>query len=158
MCAALKFQNLPTYNEPDPHIRVYRVPAREIGFLSASTGLYPRLSVREMLAYFGRLHGMPKNQVAQRTEELVSAFDLFEFIDQRCEGLSSGQRQRASIAPPHSRQGDARRSLPQKGQKWTESPVGRSSLIFLRSTSALNIFQFLRVGMNIEYQSIIFRA
>ena len=35
MCAALKFQNLPTYNEPDPHIRVYRVPAREIGFLSA---------------------------------------------------------------------------------------------------------------------------
>ena len=71
---------------------------RHIGFLSASTGLYPRLSVREMLAYFGKLHGMSKDRVAGRTEELVEAFDLSEFIDQRCEGLSSGQRQRASIA------------------------------------------------------------
>ena len=69
-----------------------------IGFLSASTGLYPRLTVREMLAYFGDLHGMPKERVAARTEELVAAFDLSGFIDQRCEGLSSGQRQRASIS------------------------------------------------------------
>ncbi|MFT5689827.1 MAG: sodium transport system ATP-binding protein [Planctomycetota bacterium] len=71
---------------------------RQIGFLSASTGLYPRLSVREILAYFGELHGLSKGHVKDRTEELVAAFDLSEFIDQRCEGLSSGQRQRASIA------------------------------------------------------------
>jgi len=71
---------------------------RRIGFLSASTGLYPRLTARETLEYFGRLHGIPADQLAPRVEELIELFDIGPFQDGRCQGLSSGQRQRVSIA------------------------------------------------------------
>lgn len=71
---------------------------RRIGFLSASTGLYPRLTARETLEYFGRLHGMPRDQLAARIDELIQLFDIGPFEDGRCQGLSSGQRQRVSIA------------------------------------------------------------
>jgi len=71
---------------------------RRIGFLSASTGLYPRLTPRETLRYFGRLAGIPRERLEARIEELIAAFELGEFVDRRCEGLSTGQRQRTSIA------------------------------------------------------------
>lgn len=71
---------------------------RRLGFLSASTGLYARLTPRETLGYFGKLHGMPADRLEARIDELIDAFDLQKFVDQRCEGLSSGQKQRASIA------------------------------------------------------------
>ena len=71
---------------------------RQIGFLSASTGLYPRLTGREILRYFGRLHGWDGDRLEARIEELVAAFELAAFADRRAETLSSGQRQRVSIA------------------------------------------------------------
>ncbi|MCB9906618.1 MAG: ATP-binding cassette domain-containing protein [Planctomycetes bacterium] len=71
---------------------------QRIGFLSGSTGLYPRLTARETLRYFGELHGIPKPALEARIEELVETFQLQEFADGRCEGLSTGQRQRVSIA------------------------------------------------------------
>ena len=71
---------------------------RRIGYLSASTGLYPRLTGRETLAYFGRMHGLDKQALVLRIEELTAAFGLAEFLDRRCEGLSTGQRQRVNIA------------------------------------------------------------
>ncbi|MCA9001236.1 MAG: ATP-binding cassette domain-containing protein [Planctomycetes bacterium] len=71
---------------------------QRIGFLSGSTGLYPRLSGRETLTYFGRLHGMEEAALKARIEELIETFHLSEFVDGRCEGLSTGQRQRISIA------------------------------------------------------------
>lgn len=71
---------------------------RRIGFLSGSTGLYPRISARETLRYFGRLHGIPKATLEARIEELVAAFDMSTFADRRCDGLSTGQRQRVGIA------------------------------------------------------------
>lgn len=71
---------------------------RRIGYLSANTGLYPRLSPREVLRYFGGLHGLEPAALEARIEELVETFDMGAFADQRCEGLSSGQKQRASIA------------------------------------------------------------
>ncbi len=71
---------------------------RRIGFLSASTGLYARLTARETLSYFGELHGLSRETREKRVEELIEAFDLHKFIDQRCESLSSGQKQRISIA------------------------------------------------------------
>ncbi len=71
---------------------------RRIGFLSASTGLYARLTGREILTYFGELHGIPREALRARIEELIDAFELARFVDQRTEGLSSGQRQRVSIA------------------------------------------------------------
>ena len=71
---------------------------RRFGFLSASTGLYPRLTPRETLRYFGELHGLARAPLEARIAELVETFQLGAFADQRCEGLSSGQKQRVSIA------------------------------------------------------------
>jgi sodium transport system ATP-binding protein len=71
---------------------------RRIGYLSCSTGLYARLTVVETLDYFGRLHGMRRDQIERRIEELLSAFELSAVADRRCEALSTGQRQRVSIA------------------------------------------------------------
>jgi sodium transport system ATP-binding protein len=71
---------------------------RRLGFLSASTGLYPRLTARETLRYFGRLHGLEGEELEQRIESLVDSFDMGAFADGRCGALSTGQKQRVSIA------------------------------------------------------------
>jgi sodium transport system ATP-binding protein len=69
-----------------------------LGFVTGTAGLYGRLTPRELLAFFGRLHGMPEARIRQRTEALAAQFDLGEFLDRRCEKLSTGQKQRVSIA------------------------------------------------------------
>lgn len=71
---------------------------RRIGFLSGTTGLYPRLTARETLEYFGKLHGLLGAELDERVQSLIEAFDMKAFQDGRCEGLSTGQRQRVSIA------------------------------------------------------------
>lgn len=71
---------------------------RDIGFLSGNTKLYGRLTVREMLRYFGRLYQLDDQYIAQRTEELSELLNMTEFVDRRCETLSTGQTQKASIA------------------------------------------------------------
>ncbi len=70
----------------------------QLGFLTGSTGLYARLDGRELLRYFGRLHGLPNATIAARTELLCAALDLGDVLDRRCEQLSTGQRQRLSVA------------------------------------------------------------
>ena len=47
-----------------------------IGFLSGNTGLYGRLTAREMVAYFGSLYGMDKQAIGRRTEELFTLLDM----------------------------------------------------------------------------------
>ncbi|HTE04965.1 MAG TPA: ATP-binding cassette domain-containing protein [Planctomycetota bacterium] len=69
-----------------------------IGFLSGNTGLYPRLTPREVLAYFGRLFGMQEATIAQRTAELSRRFGMDEFLDKRCDALSSGMKQKVNVA------------------------------------------------------------
>ena len=71
---------------------------RRIGFLSGSTGLYPRLTGRETLNYFAELHGLDRKARAAAIERAIADFDLSSFIDGRCESLSTGQKQRVSIA------------------------------------------------------------
>jgi sodium transport system ATP-binding protein len=71
---------------------------RRIGFLSTSTGLYPRLTARETLRYFGKLHGMQPDELEPRIEELIETFELRSIADGRCEGFSTGQKQKVSIA------------------------------------------------------------
>jgi sodium transport system ATP-binding protein len=70
----------------------------EVGFLSTATALYGRLSAREMVEYFGRLHGLDEAALAQRIEELFKRLDMDEFRDGRCDKLSTGQKQKVSIA------------------------------------------------------------
>ncbi len=69
-----------------------------IGFLTAHTGLYARLSPREILRYFGELRGLPYENIAGQIEVLIDMLGIGEYADRRCEGLSTGQRQRVNIA------------------------------------------------------------
>jgi sodium transport system ATP-binding protein len=71
---------------------------RRIGFLSANTGLYGRLTVREELTYFGHLYAMPKTSIRARIGELADTLQMHDFLDRLCDKLSSGMRQKASIA------------------------------------------------------------
>lgn len=70
----------------------------KIGFLSTSTALYGRLTAREMVEYFGRLYGMPESLLQQRLQEVFSVLEMNEFANGRCDKLSTGQKQRVSIA------------------------------------------------------------
>ncbi len=70
----------------------------ETGFLSGNTGLYGRLTAREMVEYFGKLYGMKKDQIVQRTEKIFDMLDMNEFADSRNEKLSTGMKQKVSIA------------------------------------------------------------
>jgi sodium transport system ATP-binding protein len=69
-----------------------------IGFLSGTTALYGRLSVRETLAYFGRLNGIEEDALKRRIDELLRLLEMDSFADGRCDRLSTGQKQRVSIA------------------------------------------------------------
>ena len=88
----------------DAHVAGHDVAAEPLaargalGFVTGSAGLYGRLTPRELLAYFGRLHGMREARIKERTTALSEQFDLAAFLDKRCEKLSTGQKQRVSIA------------------------------------------------------------
>jgi sodium transport system ATP-binding protein len=69
-----------------------------LGFLSGSTGLYARLTVRETLRYFGRIHGMSDVALDRRIDMLGGWLGLSGLLNRRCENLSTGERQRVSLA------------------------------------------------------------
>lgn len=71
---------------------------RSIGFLSGNTKLYQRLTPRELLATFGNIYGMKKEEVEMRSEEIFELMKMNEFKDNRIEHLSTGQVQRTSIS------------------------------------------------------------
>ncbi len=71
---------------------------KHLGFLTASTGLYDRLTGREVLQIFGRLQRLDEATLAARIHELAEELELTPFLDKRCGALSSGQKQRISIA------------------------------------------------------------
>ena len=71
---------------------------KKIGFLSGSTGLYGRLTAKENIEYFARLHGMSKQAVKQRCDELFEMLDMHSFLDKRAEHLSTGMKQKTNIA------------------------------------------------------------
>lgn len=71
---------------------------RRLAVLPDARGLYKRLTARENIAYFGRLHGLADTEIAARTERLCAALDMQEFIDRRTEGFSQGQRTKTAIA------------------------------------------------------------
>jgi len=71
---------------------------RSVGFLSTATALYGRLTAREMVEYFGRLNGMDSGTLRRRVGELFDLLDVGEFADRKCDKLSTGQKQKVSIA------------------------------------------------------------
>ncbi len=69
-----------------------------MGFLTGDMDLYRRLNPREVLIYFGQLYQTPQAELEARVDELIEAFGITPFVDRHCEKLSTGQKQRVSIA------------------------------------------------------------
>jgi len=69
-----------------------------VGFLSTATALYPRLTAQEMVEYFGRLNGLDGQNLKKRVGDLFDRLDMNEFRDRRCDKLSTGMKQKTSIA------------------------------------------------------------
>src|SRR5437667_7436762 len=68
------------------------------GFLSTATALYPRLTAQEMVEYFGRLNGLDEATLKRRVDEIFGRLDMDGFRDRRCDKLSTGMKQKVSIA------------------------------------------------------------
>ena len=71
---------------------------RRLGVLPDARGLYKRLTARENIAYFGRLHGLDAAVLTARIERLAAALGMHDFLDRRTEGFSQGQRTKTAIA------------------------------------------------------------
>ena len=71
---------------------------RRLGVLPDTRGLYKRLSARENVEYFGRLHGLDEATLRQRVDGLIERLDMREFAERWTEGFSQGQRVRTAIA------------------------------------------------------------
>jgi sodium transport system ATP-binding protein len=69
-----------------------------LGVLPDARGIYKRLSARENVAYFGRLHGIDERVIAERSTRLAAELDMHDFFDRRAEGYSQGQRTKTAIA------------------------------------------------------------
>ncbi len=69
-----------------------------IGFLSTSTALYGRLTAREMIEYFGGLFGLTGSDLRGRVAHVIDQLGIGEYQDRLCDKLSTGQKQRVSIA------------------------------------------------------------
>lgn len=71
---------------------------RSLGFYSASTALYPRLTGRETLEFFARINGYPEDRVQARVEHLIARFGIGEYAGARVDKLSQGMKQKVSLA------------------------------------------------------------
>ncbi|MEO1527140.1 MAG: ATP-binding cassette domain-containing protein [Planctomycetota bacterium] len=68
-----------------------------LGFVSASDGVYPWLTVREMLLYFADLYAVDYAEAWSRCESLADMMDIRHLLDRRAGELSTGQRQRVTL-------------------------------------------------------------
>jgi sodium transport system ATP-binding protein len=71
---------------------------RRVGVVTADIGVYPRLSARENIAYFGELSGVLDGELKRRVDTVLERLDMGSFANQRAETLSSGQKQKVAIA------------------------------------------------------------
>lgn len=71
---------------------------RHVGFLSANTGVYDRMTAWEMVEYYGRLNQVPPEILFPRMEELFSTLQMSDFRNVRGGQLSTGMKQKVSIA------------------------------------------------------------
>jgi sodium transport system ATP-binding protein len=71
---------------------------RKIGFLTGSTGLYARLTPDELVRYYADLHGMDRRTFEKRRARLFSILGIDQFAGRRIGKLSSGMKQKVSIA------------------------------------------------------------
>ncbi len=71
---------------------------KQLGLVSANAGLYPSLNVQEMLLFFADLYRMPPARALDSIHRLADLLQLGPILEQRCGTLSTGQRQRVTLA------------------------------------------------------------
>jgi sodium transport system ATP-binding protein len=69
-----------------------------MGVLSDARGLYPRLTARENIVYYGRLQGMSDAAASARADVLAHTLDMTPLLDRRTEGFSQGERMKTALA------------------------------------------------------------
>jgi sodium transport system ATP-binding protein len=84
-------QGFDTITEPE------RVRA-SLGFLTGSTQLYDRLTPNELVRYYADLHGVARGDFDRRRAEVFHALDMDGYADRRIAKLSTGMRQKVSVA------------------------------------------------------------
>jgi sodium transport system ATP-binding protein len=72
--------------------------ARRLGVLPDSRGLYPRLTTREHLRYFGELHGLSGPSLDRRVVETIGQLEMERIADRRVQGFSQGERVKVALA------------------------------------------------------------
>jgi sodium transport system ATP-binding protein len=71
---------------------------QRLGVLPDARGVYKRLTARENVEYFGRLHGLDEATIQSRIERMADTLNMRDFLDRRTEGFSQGQRTKTAIA------------------------------------------------------------
>lgn len=71
---------------------------RRIGVLADARGLYPRLTSRENIRYYGRLHGLEGDALEKQIAALTTMLDMQPIIDRRTDGFSTGEKLKVAIA------------------------------------------------------------
>ncbi len=71
---------------------------QRLGALPHGAGLYPHLTARENIAYYGKLCGLAKDSVDGRVEEIIELLEIGDFADRRSKGFSHGQRTKVALA------------------------------------------------------------
>src|SRR5689334_18230764 len=70
---------------------------RRLGVLPDARGTYKRLSCRESIEYFGRLHGLSRDAARERAQTLIEMLDVASIAERRTEGFSQGERVKTAI-------------------------------------------------------------
>ena len=71
---------------------------RLLGVLPHTSGVYPQLTARENIEYYGRLHGLPEALIAQRADALIARLELGAVAGRRAKGFSQGERTKVALA------------------------------------------------------------
>jgi len=71
---------------------------QRIGALPHGAGLYPHLSARENIAYYGSLCGVEKATLDDKVDDIIKLLEIAEFADRRTKGFSQGQRTKVALA------------------------------------------------------------
>ena len=71
---------------------------RRIGVLADARGIYPRLTSRENIRYYGRLHGLDRNTLEEQISGLAKLLDMQAILDRKTEGFSTGEKLKVAIA------------------------------------------------------------
>jgi sodium transport system ATP-binding protein len=69
----------------------------KMGVLSDARGLYPRLTARENIVYYGALQGMERDAADARAQDLARMFDMTSLLDRRSAGFSQGERMKTAL-------------------------------------------------------------